>query len=129
MRKILFSLLLLNLFALAGWAKSPELLQFAKTSIDFGTVTEQAEVVCEYEFTNVADEPVAVLSVSASCGCTQPEYPVKPLKPGEKGVIKVTFIPDGQTGNIIKDIKVRYQRAKATSSKSTTLRLKGYVKK
>lgn len=126
MRKLIFSLFII--VALGCFAKGPALLEFANTSYDFGTISESSKPVeYEFEFTNIAEEPVAILSASAACGCTSPEYPVKPLRPGEKGVIKVTFKPDGQVGEVNKDIKVRYQRAKATSSKSITLRLKGVV--
>lgn len=128
MRTIL-SILLIFL-GLACTAKTNHLLEFPVTSYDFGTVkSTAAPVVYEYEFENTADEPVAVLSVSTGCGCTRPEYPVKPLAPGEKGVIKITFLPEGQSGEINRSIQVRYRGATATSSKRLTLRLKGNVKK
>lgn len=126
-RIILFSIIAI-LTTLSGMAKSSHLLEFAETSYDFGTVADTAEpIVHEYEFINTDSEPVAVLSVSTGCGCTRPEYPVKPLAPGEKGKIKITFLPSGQSGEINKDIKVRYRGAKASSSKRITLRLKGFV--
>lgn len=126
MRKIL--ILAFLMLAATGFAKAPQMLEFVSTEHDFGTVSESAApFVVEYEFENVADVPVAVLSVSAACGCTKPEYPVRPLRPGEKGVIKVTFTPDGQVGEVNKDIKVRFQRAKAPASKSLVLRLRGVV--
>lgn len=121
---------LLAVMTIAASAKTKHLLEFADTSYDFGTVKEStAEVVHEYVFTNVSDEPVAVLSVSTGCGCTRPDYPVKPLAPGEKAVIRITFLPAGQSGEINKDIKVRYRGAKASSSSRITLRLKGAVVK
>lgn len=109
-------------------AKGKHLLEFAEEIYNFGTVTESSKpVVHEYEFTNTADEPVAVMSVSAACGCTQPEYPVKPLMPGEKGIIKVTFNPEGQKGEVDKEILVRYRGAKARSANRIALRLRGSV--
>ncbi len=109
-------------------ANRGHLLQFDETSYDFGTISDKhAPVVHEYKFVNSADEPVAVLSVSTGCGCTRPEYPVKPVKPGESGNIKITFLPKGQRGHISKDITVRYRSATAKSSKRITLRLRGNV--
>ena len=129
MKRIIFIFLIILTASVGCAAKTNHLLDFAVTSYDFGTVSETSDpVVYEYEFTNTADEPVAVLSVSTECGCTRPEYPVKPLAPGETGKIKVTFKPAGQAGNVNKDIKVRYRGAKASSSKRLTLRLKGMVK-
>lgn len=111
-------------------AKGKDLLQFDNTKYDFGIVDENhGPVVHEYKFVNTADEPVAVLSVNTGCGCTRPEYPVKPLDPGQQGVIKITFEPKGQDGSINKSITVRYRSATARSSKRVTLRLSGTVKK
>lgn len=116
------------LMACAGYAKDNHLLDFPSTTYDFGVISEKADpVVHEFEFTNTASEPVAVLSVSTGCGCTRPEYPVKPLMPGETSKIKVTFLPAGQSGDINKDIQVRYRGAKASKTKRIVLRLKGAV--
>ena len=129
MKRIAYLFLLLMTAALCHAKDNGHLLEFAETAYDFGTVADTAApVVHEYEFVNTSDDPVAVLAVSTGCGCTRPEYPVKPLAPGEKGVIKITFLPAGQSGEINKDIKVRYRGAKASSSKRITLRLKGFVK-
>lgn len=126
-RTVILSLIVI-LTTLCSFAKGKHLLDFPETSYEFGSVASNAQpVVHEYEFTNTSDEPVAILSVSTECGCTRPEYPVKPLAPGEKSKIKVTFHPAGQAGDINKDIKVRYRGAKASSSKRITLRLKGAV--
>lgn len=128
MLRYIFIFVLAVATALNVAAKGDDLLKFEETTYDFGTIKESDQpVVHEYEFVNTADEPVAVLSVSTECGCTHPEYPVKPLAPGEKGKIKVTFTPAGQGGEVNKDIKVRYRGAKAPASKRLTLRLRGTV--
>lgn len=127
-KKSVLFILFLVIAAVSSMAKSKPLLEFSETNYNFGTVDESTEaVVHEYEFINTSDDAVAVLSVSTDCGCTRPEYPVKPLAPGEKSTIKVTFKPAGQVGSVSKDIKVRYRGAKASSSNRITLRLKGTV--
>lgn len=130
MKKIIFLSIITIFSAIASAAKDKDshLLEFTDTSYDFGTVVETSDpIVHEYEFTNIDSEPVAVLSVSTECGCTRPEYPVKPLKPGETSKIKVTFNPLGQVGEVNKNIQVRYRGAKASKSKRIVLRLKGTV--
>lgn len=131
MKTLKYILTLLIVLALGlglSSAAKNHLLQFEETSYDFGTISDKHEpVVHEYEFVNTAKEPVAILSVSTGCGCTRPDYPVKPVAPGEKGKIKVTFLPKGQKGDINKDITVRYRSATAKSSKRITLRLRGNV--
>lgn len=44
-----------------------------------------------FEFKNISDKPVVVEDASASCGCTVPEKPEKPIAPGETGKIKVQY--------------------------------------
>lgn len=128
MKRILSYLLLILSATLAANAADDDILKFETTKYEFGTIPDDHEpVVHEYTFTNTSDEPVAVLSVSTGCGCTRPEYPLKPVAPGKTAVIKITFLPKGQRGDINKDIKVRYRGAKARSSKRTTLRLSGRV--
>lgn len=121
---------MIGLWAIGCGAAGTAPLEFDSTTYDFGEISEKAEpVVHEFEFVNTSDEPVAVLSVSTSCGCTRPEYDPKPVAPGAKSKIKITFLPAGQAGNITRVIQVRYRGAKASGSKRTTLRLKGVVVK
>lgn len=128
MKRIALTIFMLIVSCVVMTAQGKHLLKFSETAHDFGTVSQKAApVVHEYEFINTSTEPVAVLSASAQCGCTRPEYPVKPLAPGERGVIKVTFEPLGQVGNANKDVVVRYRGAKASSSQRITLRLTGVV--
>jgi hypothetical protein len=44
---------------------------------------------------NTWDVPLVIKDISASCGCTVPEWDKKPVKPGDKTVIKVKVTPDG----------------------------------
>ena len=128
MKKFLVCICLVALAVVLPSAKGSHALEFKETTYDFGNIADtHAPVVHEYEFVNVADEPVAVLSVSTGCGSTRPEYPAKPIDPGKSGKIKITFLPAGQRGDINKDIKVRYRAATARSSKRITLRLNGHV--
>jgi len=43
-----------------------------------------------YEFTNKGATDIVISLVSA-CDCTTVQYPEKPVKPGEKGIIHVVF--------------------------------------
>lgn len=81
-------------------------LEFAEDSHDFGIVKEGKKVTHEYVFTNTGEAPLIVLQVTASCGCTTPEYSRKPVAPGEKGRIQVVFDSEGQVGRQHKIITV-----------------------
>ena len=91
---------------------------------DFGTIKEaDGPVSCTFEFTNTGDKPLLIIDATASCGCTRPEFPTKPIKPGKKGKIKVTYSPIGRPGAFKKTIKVKTNG----KERSTTLRIEGTV--
>lgn len=81
---------------------------FATTNHDFGYIQEsKGPVTCTFEFENVGSAPLVIVRASASCGCTRPEYPQKPIKEGKTGKIKVTYNPIGRPGPFRKKITVR----------------------
>lgn len=74
-------------------------ISFTQTTHDFGVIPENGgSVTTTFEFTNPGDGPLLILNASASCGCTRPEYPRKPVKPGKKDKITVTYNPKGRPG-------------------------------
>jgi hypothetical protein len=90
-------------------AQNPAQIKFEKTTHNFGTFSEANPVVsCEFSFTNVGEQPLVINQAIASCGCTVPEYTKTPIKPGEKGAIKVTYNGEGKfPGHFKKSITVR----------------------
>ena len=97
---------------------------FEVKSHDFGNITEEnGPVSCTFEFTNTGNKPLLIIDATASCGCTRPEFPTKPIKPGKKGKIKVTYSPIGRPGAFKKTVKVRTNGKVST----TTLRIEGTV--
>lgn len=129
MKKILTVLLAAALATLtllaAGKAKVE--VEFDSTSYDFGTVASSAAPVTHtYVMTNTGTEPVVILSASASCGCTRPEYPKEPVAPGKKAKVKVNFLPEGQGGEISRNVKLKLRSASG-AKRSITLRISGVV--
>ena len=97
---------------------------FTVKSHDFGTIKEaNGPVSCNFEFTNTGNKPLLIIDATASCGCTRPEYPSKPIKPGKKGKIKVTFSPIGRPGAFRKTVKIKTNGMERT----TVLRIQGTV--
>lgn len=76
-------------------ANSVTTLKFDKEVHDFGKVAAGSENHCEFRVTNTGNKPLTVFDVGASCGCTTPQKPEKPIPPGKSDVIKVTFKPSG----------------------------------
>ena len=89
--------------------KSQAEIRFEKLTHDFGTFPDSSpKVTCVFNFTNVGTLPLVINQAIASCGCTVPEYPKTPIKPGEKGQIKVTYNGAGKfPGHFKKSITVR----------------------
>jgi hypothetical protein len=52
--------------------------------------------------------------VQTSCGCTTPEWTKQPVLAGAKGVIKVSFNPEGRSGPIDKTITITSNATKPT---------------
>lgn len=97
---------------------------FTVKSHDFGTIQEaKGPVSCTFEFTNTGNKPLLIIDATASCGCTRPEFPSKPIKPGKKGTIKVTYSPIGRPGAFNKTVKIKTNG----KERSTTLHIEGTV--
>lgn len=121
MRKII-SLAVAVLTGIATIQAAPA-IAFASTTHDFGNISEDdGPVVCQFEFTNTGDEPLVIVSANSSCGCTRPVIPRKPVMPGEKGVITVSYHPEGRPGEFSKSIRVRTNAGK---SKRIVLKITG----
>lgn len=68
---------------------------FDKEFHDFGEIATGSENKCVFKVTNTGKNPLIIDDVSASCGCTTPKKPEKPIPPGKSDVIEVGFKPNG----------------------------------
>ncbi len=84
-------------------------IAFDTLRVNLGTFAEKdGEQKCSFGFTNVGDAPLVINQAFASCGCTVPTYTKDPVKPGERGVIDVTYNGKGKfPGRFSKTITVR----------------------
>ncbi|MHC1705849.1 MAG: DUF1573 domain-containing protein [Tenuifilaceae bacterium] len=130
MKKIIFSLSTLFCVGILS-AQTTEVkpveekaeISFISLEHNYGTMEYDANGTYEFEFTNTGKLPLTLLNVVPSCGCTAPEWSKEPIKPSEKGKIKVTYntkIP----GTFGKQITV-YSNA---STNPILLKIKGEVK-
>ncbi len=90
--------------------KEPDMV-FETLERDFGTITEGQQVEMTYKFTNKGGSDLIISEVKAGCGCTIPEWPKDPIKPGQSGVIKAKFDSTGKGGKNTKKVFV-YSNAK-----------------
>lgn len=67
------------------------IVKFENTTYDFGEIKSQSNGACFFEFTNNSKTDLLINVVRTTCGCTRPEWPKEPIKPGEKGEISITY--------------------------------------
>jgi hypothetical protein len=84
-------------FSMAVMAQTPtqlkadDVAKFNTEKHDFGKIKQGVPVTYFFEITNISDKPLVVENASASCGCTVPEKPEKPINPGATAKIKVQY--------------------------------------
>lgn len=128
--KIVFLTVLMLLGCVTAGAEKKEntgkpCMEFPVMVWDFGTIEEsRGPVSHSFEVINSGDAPLVILNASASCGCTRPEYPKKPIQAGKKDRIKVTYNPAGRPGEFAKNVTVRSNDKR---HKRVTLKIKGFV--
>ncbi|QEG34871.1 DUF1573 domain-containing protein [Bythopirellula goksoeyrii] len=86
------NLLVLGSFAL-GQASAQEWAEkmFNTLEHDFGTVARGAETVYKFEITNLYKQPMKILGVRSSCGCTSPSIENKVINTYEKSYLVAKF--------------------------------------
>ncbi len=82
-------------------------LSVSDTLHDFGKVRQGDVVAYSFHFKNTGSKPLIIRDASSTCGCTVPEYPKKPVPPGEHGVLKVVFNSAGKSGRQVKPIFIQ----------------------
>ena len=86
---------------LPSLAQTPA-LRFDTLTWDFGTVAEAGgRVTHRFGFANRSGRPVVVTDAVATCGCTVPVYSKRPVLPGERSEIAVTFDPMNRPGRFL----------------------------
>jgi len=94
-------------------------------TIDYGNVykdVDSGERV--FVFTNTGDEPLIILNVQSTCGCTVPSKPTEPILPGKTGEIKVKY--NMNPGPIRKTISVESNATNVEAGR-VALKIKGEV--
>ena len=91
---------------------------------NFGSI-EEADGLASHIFTikNTGNGPLVITRITASCGCTQPEWTKAPIAPGKTGDVKVTYNPKGRPGPFYKTISIYSNGKKGSFS----LGIKGNV--
>jgi len=97
--------------------------QFSEMEYDFGTINEGKVVEKVFNFTNNGQAPLVISNITASCGCTSPDWTKTPVQPGEKGYVKVVFNSAAKSGAQSPTVTIQAN----TNPSVTRLRMTGSV--
>lgn len=124
LRKISLMISILVGMTAVNLSAQKAVLSFSNKKHDFGTIQERAgNAVYSFELKNTGNAPLIIQRVSASCGCTTPEWTQTPIEPGKTGYVKASYNPVGRPGSFTKSITV-YSNA---SNEVETLIITGNV--
>jgi len=98
-------------------------IQFDRTVHNFGRINEGQLVRTIFKFTNTGKLALLITHAEGSCGCTVPQWPHNPIKPGESGEIAVQFDSHDKKGEVEKTVTV----SSNTRPANTVLTIKSTV--
>jgi Protein of unknown function (DUF1573) len=73
-------------------------IHFAQSTIDLGTLKENAVVEKKFTFVNEGNANLVILNAEGSCGCTVPTFSKEPIAPNGKGEIVVKYTAKNMMG-------------------------------
>jgi hypothetical protein len=94
------------------------------TTYYFDTISEGDKVEHNFKLVNVGPKNLLIARAFGSCGCTVPDYPKDPVKPGDTATIHVTFNSAGKSNDQMKSVTVVCN----TAVRNEMFYLKGFVK-
>ncbi len=109
MKKLVLMILFMTIGITMVSAQNQAEFKFDQITINVGTFPASSPVKKGvFTFTNVGNDPLVINEVIASCGCTIPKYDRRPIAPGQKGSIEITYNGQGKfTGHFKKSITIK----------------------
>lgn len=123
-KRLLFILVVILFSVNSMTAQNNAQINADELSYSFGTISEADGLASHvFKIKNTGNGPLVITRITASCGCTQPEWSKEPISPGQTGEIKVTYNPKGRPGPFFKTISIFSNGHKGSYS----LAIKGIV--
>ena len=87
MKRLSFILCGILFFAVHMAAQNGAQISADELTYNFGTIAEADGLASHtFEIKNTGDGPLVITRVTASCGCTQPEWTKEPVAPGKRAM-------------------------------------------
>jgi archaellum component FlaG (FlaF/FlaG flagellin family) len=124
-KQIITTFIILLLTGSAAYAQKGAIIGSDTQTYDFGFIAE-ADGLATHSFTikNTGSATLVINRITASCGCTQPEWSKAPIAPGSTGEVKISYDPKGRPGPFYKSITIHSN----AGNERLTLYVKGTVK-
>ena len=104
--QLLLITLTFSLFTPAAFAQKA-MITGEKSVHNFGEIKEaDGKVSHTFVVKNEGTTPLVISNVTATCGCTTPEWTKEPIQAGKTGEVTVTFDPKNRLGNFMKTIRL-----------------------
>jgi hypothetical protein len=95
-----------------------------KSIYDFGTIKQDdGNVSTVFTIINNTNAPILLTNVTATCGCTTPNWTKEPIEPGKTGQVTVTYSPKGRPGPFEKVVTI----TTSGEPEKLSVRIKGIV--
>ena len=95
-----------------------------KTEINFGTFDKSEVKETTIEIKNTGDNPLVIVDVSTTCGCTAATYDKRPAKPGESLRVGIKMTPK-DTGFFDEVVTIKYN---SINNQPVKAKIKGNVR-
>jgi hypothetical protein len=98
-------------------------ITFEETQFNFGEIIQGQVVENDFVFTNTGKNDLIIYDAKGSCGCTVPEWPKEPVRPGKSNKIHVKFDSTNKEGHQTKTVTLTCN----TQPNQVTLQIVGDV--
>jgi len=71
--------------------KADEVVKFKEVKFNFGKIQQGKPVTHDFGFVNAGETPLIIETATASCGCTTPTWPQKPVAKGATDKVTAGF--------------------------------------
>lgn len=124
MKKYILFLFLISTTSICLAQNTKPEFKFEKELINYGKVAQNSNGKRVFEFTNIGKSPLIIKEIKTSCDCAIPKKPERPIMPGEKAQIEVSY-DTSKLGGFSKQITI-FSNAK---NQIKQIRIKGFVVK
>lgn len=99
-------------------------ISFNETTFDFGTVGQQEKYSHAFRFRNAGDQPLKIINVEGTWGCTAAAAAADEIPPGGESQINLTFATGKTLGDVVKQVTVT---SNDPGNEKTTLSVSAHV--